>query len=73
FYIENDEYEEKFEIGHNFRFLIQIQNRQLRVLAKLVRKFRKLSKYFYGFLFLEIKTEDYEFLNKALYGSSKLV
>ncbi|HOV14939.1 MAG TPA: PilZ domain-containing protein [Spirochaetota bacterium] len=73
FYIENGSLEEKLELDQNFRFFIEIQNRPIRVLAKLVRKFQKLSKFFYGFVFLEIKTEDYEFLNKILYGPDKII
>lgn len=73
FFLQDDSLEEKLQLNQNFRFSINIQNRTIRVLAKLVRKFQKLTKYFYGFVFIEIKTEDYDFLNKSLYGANKII
>jgi c-di-GMP-binding flagellar brake protein YcgR len=69
FYVENDQLEEKLILDQNIRISLIIDNRQIRILAKLVRKFQNLSRYFYGFVFLEIKTDDSAFLNKLLYQS----
>ena len=67
FYIDNDSFEEKLQLGQNLHFTINIQGREIRVLAKLARKFQNLTKNFYGFVFLDIKTDDFEFLNEFLY------
>lgn len=63
----DDFFGDKLLLNHNVRFFIEIDNRPIRILAKLVRKFQKITKYCYGFMFLDIKKRDYDFLNKYLY------
>jgi hypothetical protein len=70
-WLENDIFQEKFRIDENIDFVLEINGREIKVMGKLVRKFEKLAKYFYGFVFLGIKTDDYEFLNKYLYNSEE--
>jgi hypothetical protein len=68
FYMDDESMEEKLQIDTNFNFDLTIKGRNIRILTKLVRKFRKLSRYYYGFMFLGIKSDDFEFLNGYLYG-----
>ncbi|HQB61017.1 MAG TPA: PilZ domain-containing protein, partial [Spirochaetota bacterium] len=58
---------DKLLLGHNFKILFKIENRPIRVLAKLVRKFNHLSQQFYGFVFIDIRKEDHEFIYRYLY------
>jgi c-di-GMP-binding flagellar brake protein YcgR len=64
---KDDFFEDKLLLNHNVRFLIEIDNRPVRILAKLVRKFQKITKYCYGFMFLDIKKRDYDYLTQYLY------
>lgn len=58
---------DKLLLDHNFKILFKIENRPIRVLAKLVRKFNYLSQQFYGFVFIDIRKEDHEFIYRYLY------
>jgi hypothetical protein len=68
FFKEDDSMEDKIALDTNLSFDIIIKGRSIRILTKLVRKFQKLSRYFYGFMFLGIKSEDFNFLNDYFYG-----
>ncbi|MCK4797097.1 MAG: PilZ domain-containing protein [Spirochaetes bacterium] len=63
----DDFFEDKLLLNHNQRILIEIDKRPIRVFAKLVRKFQNLTKYCYGFMFIDIKKQDFDFLSKYLY------
>lgn len=65
--VDDNIYEDKLLFGHNYKVVIHIENREIRALVKLVRKIQQLSKHIYGFMFLEIKKDDFEFLQKVLY------
>ncbi len=64
--VEDDKLESVLKVGTNYRMLFHIEGRPIRVNTKFVRQFQKLSKYYYGFVFLDIKIEDAEFLHKYL-------
>ena len=68
FYLDDDSMEEKLTVDSNYNFDLKIDGHEIRILTKLVRKFHKLSRNFYGFMFLGIKSEDFNFLNNHLYG-----
>jgi len=53
--------------GKNFEMLFKIDDREVTVSSKLVRKIKQPDKYILGFIFLDIKPEDFEFLEKYLY------
>ena len=40
-----------------------INEKKIDITAKLVRKFKKDSYYYYGFMFIDIKKDDHAFLN----------
>jgi len=65
---DNNFFEDKLLLNHNVTFLLEIEDKKINILAKLVRKFRKENEYFYGFMYLEIKKSDFDFLNKYLYN-----
>ncbi|MBN2546861.1 MAG: PilZ domain-containing protein [Spirochaetes bacterium] len=65
---DNNFFEDKLLVNNNFQFLIEMDNKPIRILAKLVRKFKNLSKYYYGFMFIDIKRNDFDYLNSYLYG-----
>ena len=65
--VDSDIYEDKLLLDHNYKVVIHTENRDIRILVKLVRKIQKLSNHIYGFMFLEIKKEDFDFLQKLLY------
>jgi hypothetical protein len=71
FFLDDDYFEDKLLLNHNIRFLVQIDNRPVRILAKLVRKFKHLSRYGYGFMFIDMKKVDFDFMNQYLYHGNK--
>ncbi len=64
---DNNFFEDKLLLNHNVYFMLEIEKHKIRILTKLIRKFKEKDFYFYGFIFLDIKQEDHEFLNKYLY------
>ncbi len=60
-------FEDKLLLDHNVQFILEIEKRKIRILTKVIRKFQSNGDHFYGFLFLDIKQEDHDFLNKYLY------
>ncbi len=64
--VEGNILENRVKIGTNYKMIFEIEGRPVRANAKLVREFQRLSKKFYGFLFLDIRVEDAEFLQKYL-------
>lgn len=67
----NNFFEDKLSINNNFHFILNIQSRDIRINAKLVRKFKELTKYYYGFMFIDIKRSDFDFLNNYLYETKE--
>jgi len=69
--LDNNLYEDKLLLDHNYKIVLNIENKLIRILVKLVRKVQNFSKYNYGFMFLEIKKEDFGFLQKVLYSKQE--
>ena len=60
---ENNFYEDLLLLDHNIDLIININEKKINITAKLVRKFKKDNYYFYGFMFIDIKKDNYSFLN----------
>jgi len=54
--------------GKNFKMSFKIEGREINLSSKLVRKIKQSDRYILGFIFLDIKSDDFEFLEKYLYG-----
>ncbi|MCG8569942.1 MAG: PilZ domain-containing protein [Spirochaetes bacterium] len=67
FYLDKNILEDKLLIDRNLNLHLNIKDRKINVKAKLVRKFTKLTRYYYGFMFLDIKNDDFQFLKNFLY------
>ncbi len=65
---ENEKIEQIFPQGKNFKLSFKIDDREIFVSSKLVRKIKQHDKYILGFIFLDIKPEDFAFLEKHLYN-----
>lgn len=59
---ENNFYEDLLLLNHNIDLILEINEKIINITAKLVRKFKKDSYYFYGFMFIDIKKDDHVFL-----------
>lgn len=64
-FMEDSELDHKLKLKDNYHVKFTVEGREIEVVGKLVRKFSKMSKNFYGFMFIDIKTEDYEYLNEV--------
>ncbi len=62
----NNSFEDKLLLNHNLNFSIDINSKKIRLSAKLVRKYQETINYFYGFMFIDIKKEDHDFLTEYL-------
>jgi hypothetical protein len=60
---ENNFYEDLLLLNHNINLVIEINEKKIEITAKLVRKFRNDSFYYYGFMFIDIKKDDHTFLD----------
>lgn len=54
--------ENKLQVNQNFGLEIEIEGNKIKTTAKLVRIKEKLLNKFYGFMFIDIKEKDFEFL-----------
>ena len=53
--------------GKNYKMLFTIGDREISVSSKLVRRIKQPDKLILGFIFLDIKPDDFAFLEKYLY------
>lgn len=63
----DDFYEDKLLLNHNVELAFTLNDKKIKILAKLVRKSKKVNRYFYGLMFIDIKKLDFEFLKSYLY------
>lgn len=68
FISQNPVFEEKLLLDHNVLTKLTIKGREMSINSKVVRKSKNLLKTSYGLMFLDIKSEDYDFIDKLLYG-----
>ncbi len=58
----NNSFEDLLLLNHNIDLILEINQKKLYISAKIVRKFKEESSYFYGFMFIDIKKDDHAFL-----------
>lgn len=61
---DDPDVEEKLQLDKNIDMVLSIDGRQIEVMAKLVRKHEKLLHKFFGFSFIDISSDNYDFIEQ---------
>ena len=60
--VDDNSYEDKLLLNHNIEIFLNINDAEIKIVAKVVRKFKNNGKYYYGFMYIDIKKADFDFL-----------